>query len=519
MTDCSICGATEFVSERVLWPELVADMGLTAEEAAALDAQQGRRCTDCGAVLRIVALGRAVQEALQVDATLRTFVRCTRAQHLRILDVNGTGALSEVLCVLPGYVRVDHPAVRLEELPFGPSLFDLVLHSDTLEHVEDPVRCIAECRRVLAVGGSLCCTVPILPGRLTLHRAGLKPSYHGTPVTKDPGMLVHSEFGADVWTYLLRAGFRSVTLVEVDYPAGLALTAIRTQWAEDTAAADTRPGAVWTISPPRPAVLAARRIARAVYRAGRKVLSHRALRRRHVDVYDQDGLRSIHNHDFMLLPKFARAYRRGVAAADTDYQWHWRVHVALWAASVAVKLPGDFVECGVNRGFMSSAVMDYLDWNALGRRFFLMDTFRGIDPRYVSASEISRGAIEHNVELLGSGFYTTDLEHVRQNFAEYQRVEIIVGAIPDTLGQVDSNQIAFLHIDLNCAGPEFCAAEALWGRLSPGAPLLLDDYAYHGFEAQKRAMDRFAHAHHVAILSLPTGQGLMIKPPASAKGG
>lgn len=60
-------------------------------------------------------------------------------------------------------------------------------------------------------------------------------------------------------------------------------------------------------------------------------------------MYDQDGLRSIHNHDFMSAAEFVRAYARGVKAAGTDYCWHWRVHVGLWAAKCAIKLNGDFV--------------------------------------------------------------------------------------------------------------------------------------------------------------------------------
>ncbi len=31
-------------------------------------------------------------------------------------------------------------------------------------------------------------------------------------------------------------------------------------------------------------------------------------------VYDQDGLRSIHNHEFKDDPKFQKAYQRGVRA-------------------------------------------------------------------------------------------------------------------------------------------------------------------------------------------------------------
>lgn len=89
---------------------------------------------------------------------------------------------------------------------------------------------------------------------------------------------------------------------------------------------------------------------------------------------------------------FQRAYRRGVAAAGQDYQWHWRVHVGLWAAGHAATLEGDFVECGVNRGFLSSAIMEDLDWNNFGRHFYLLDTFSGIDFRFVSEDDKAAGA-------------------------------------------------------------------------------------------------------------------------------
>ena len=92
-------------------------------------------------------------------------------------------------------------------------------------------------------------------------------------------------------------------------------------------------------------------------------------------VYRADGLTTVHNHDFVRDPDFARAYARGVVAAGEDYDWQWRVHIGLWAAASAARLDGDFVECGVNRGFLSSAIMELLDWDTLGKTFWLLDTF------------------------------------------------------------------------------------------------------------------------------------------------
>jgi SAM-dependent methyltransferase len=229
-------------------------------------------------------------------------------------------------------------------------------------------------------------------------------------------------------------------------------------------------------------------------------------------LYDQDGLRSIHNHEFMDDPAFRKAYERGVRAAGDDYRWHWRVHVGLWAAACAARLEGDFVECGVNRGFLSSAIMEYLNWDSLGKHFYLLDTFRGLDERFISTGDRASGVLEKNRKSLASGFYVRGIEEVRTNFSQWKNVSMIEGSIPETLPQVRAERIAYLHLDLNCSMPEIAAIQCFWERLVPGAFVVLDDYAYHGYLSQKIAMDRFSQEKSIEILSLPTGQGLVVKP-------
>jgi hypothetical protein len=232
-------------------------------------------------------------------------------------------------------------------------------------------------------------------------------------------------------------------------------------------------------------------------------------------IYAQDGLISVHTHEFMDDPEFVRAYARGVQAiggSDT-YQWHWRVHVGLWAARIGCRLDGDFVECGVNRGFMSSAIMEYLDWNSRNKDFYLLDTFTGLDQRFLSQTKSGSASAKKNAADLKSGFYVSGAAGVRANFAEWPRARIVEGSVPDTLEAITSTHVAYLHLDMNSASPEVAAIEHLWSRIVPGAPILLDDYAYLGFTPQKRAMDTFAQAHGVYVCSLPTGQGLIIKTP------
>ncbi len=70
--------------------------------------------------------------------------------------------------------------------------------------------------------------------------------------------------------------------------------------------------------------------------------------------YNQDGLATRHNADFMRDPRFLEAYRAGLENAPAGTQLEWRVHVALWCATQALRLEGDFVECGVHTGILSA---------------------------------------------------------------------------------------------------------------------------------------------------------------------
>jgi hypothetical protein len=219
--------------------------------------------------------------------------------------------------------------------------------------------------------------------------------------------------------------------------------------------------------------------------------------------YNQDSLATAHSIKFTSEPDFATAYE---AAFETG-SWggshiQWRAHVICWTAHVASHFVGDFVECGTNRGGTAMLVLRYLGDALKSRRLFLFDTFRGLDERTSTTDEISR---------LG-GHYTECYDHVQKLLEPWPIVQIIRGLVPETLHSHAPERIAWLHIDLNAAEPERAALEFLWPRLAPGAPVVLDDYAWTACNRQKEALDAFAASVHVRILSLPTGQGLLFKP-------
>jgi len=228
--------------------------------------------------------------------------------------------------------------------------------------------------------------------------------------------------------------------------------------------------------------------------------------------YGRDGLFTYHTDGFRHKPAFQAAYQRGIqASAGFDPQFEWRIHIALWAAKLAMRVPGDFVECGVNAGFNSSAIMTALDWNTTGRRFYLVDTFAGPPLDQYSPDEIAAGALAKAERAVASGGYVTDLERIRANFAEWPGVRVTPGRVPEVLSQVDAAQVAFLHIDMNSAAPERAALEYFWPKLPAGGVVLFDDYCHGGCELQTEALDEAAKVLGADIVSLPTGQGIIIR--------
>jgi O-methyltransferase len=216
--------------------------------------------------------------------------------------------------------------------------------------------------------------------------------------------------------------------------------------------------------------------------------------------YMADGLITRHTADFLDDQKFSSAYAKGKSTGSwMNMDPRWRVYTACWAAAHAVNLPGDFVECGVNRGGMALTIMEYLNFNSLGKRFFLLDTYCGF-PQGSQAAPVNHG------------LYSDCYADVVKTFAPYHGARIVRGMVPETLPAIDSEQISYLSIDMNCAEPEIEAVRRLWPRMIAGAVVLLDDYGGGpAYRPQKQAFDRLAQELGFQILALPTGQGLIVR--------
>jgi O-methyltransferase len=220
--------------------------------------------------------------------------------------------------------------------------------------------------------------------------------------------------------------------------------------------------------------------------------------------YFEDGMISFRNVAFLEDNGFKKAYRAGKDTGSWgEVDIRWRAHVACWAAAHASRLPGDFVECGVNRGGLARTVIEYVRFWNLQKQFYLVDTYRGLIKNQISSKELERG--------IGAFYYEDCYDSVRQTFSKYSNVIVVRGAVPEVLPVVSTSTIAYLSIDMNCVLPEIAAIEFFWDRIVIGGVVLLDDYAFEQHKEQQTQFDNFAKSKGATILTSPTGQGILLK--------
>lgn len=229
LTICPVCGDDRFTNHPVLWPELIEQWELSADEVAYIDLQQGFCCVVCGNNLRTMTLAAAVTRAFQFEGSFKEFCSKDPAiRNLTVIEINPAKNLSPFLQTLPKHALHSFPELDMQRMGFADSSIDVILHSDTLEHVPDSKAALKESMRVLKPGGHLFYTVPIVIGRLTRKRHGLPASHHGKADVPRDDCIVQTEYGADFWCEIFEAGFREVSLTSLIFPASVAIHAIKT---------------------------------------------------------------------------------------------------------------------------------------------------------------------------------------------------------------------------------------------------------------------------------------------------
>lgn len=215
-------------------------------------------------------------------------------------------------------------------------------------------------------------------------------------------------------------------------------------------------------------------------------------------IFAGDNLFTIGRNLGFLDDKTFMDARRKYATTDVELSIAWRHHVLAWAAKsvLARNVPGDFVECACYKGTSARIVCDFVDFAVSGRTYYLYDLFEHDE------MDVHHAMPEHGKSLF---------ETVRNRFADLPNVVVTKGHVPQILDEISPATVSFLHIDLNNALAEIGALDRLFSRLSPGGILVLDDYGWAAYQAQKLAEDPWLAERGYQVLELPTGQGVVIK--------
>lgn len=237
---CSVCGeTTSFAFNSWVIPADVKREWQVANLADRLVERETMYCRRCGASLRIRRLAEVL--ILHYASEAETAAELIEEPAFRRLDIAEINRLEALHPILGSHPRLFYsefregaelgafvdgvPSEDVSQLTYRDASFDLVLTSDTLEHVPDYRLALREIRRVLRPGGRHIFTVPAVPSRLeTLTRATrtddgellfqAPPQYHGrgsgplalaSPARRD--FLAYHDFGMDLVDELRKMGF------------------------------------------------------------------------------------------------------------------------------------------------------------------------------------------------------------------------------------------------------------------------------------------------------------------------
>jgi SAM-dependent methyltransferase len=195
---CPYCGPTVFVRLR--------------REAI------GVRCVRCAASAIHLVIGWALRDRVPDLAGCDVCELSARGPLAEFLKRQAkSAALSEYFVdAKPGTYRNDVRCEDVQRLSYADASFDLVTHTEVLEHVPDDARAITELLRVLRPGGAMIFTVPMHEGEHTVERARrqadgtieylLEPVYH-LDLLRPDGILAFRDYGLDILERLRAAGF------------------------------------------------------------------------------------------------------------------------------------------------------------------------------------------------------------------------------------------------------------------------------------------------------------------------
>src|SRR5262245_2124194 len=234
---CIVCGHSSIFrfDSAIITPQLQNAWGISNSLVEAFNRKESMFCSNCGCSLRIRRLASVLIRTFSEmgGGSYDSFVELLEDKEflqLKIAEINASGALHSYLQnhpnlyysewfnnTKPGEVRDGVRCEDLQRLSYPGGFFDIILTSETLEHVPDPDEAWREIFRTLKVGGYHIFSIPVVPSQpITVKRASvidgkrqnlLEPAYHGA--WGDENMFVFTDFGMDVVERLDKIGLKT----------------------------------------------------------------------------------------------------------------------------------------------------------------------------------------------------------------------------------------------------------------------------------------------------------------------
>ena len=223
---CVVCGRESVFrfDPTIITPQLKEAWGISDRLAEAFNRKESMFCSNCGCSLRIRRLAAVLMQTFSEISGLscKSFAELLENKEfrdLKIAEINACGALHSYLKDHPNLYYSEwlphrepgevYDGVRCEDLQcltYPDDYFDIILTSETLEHVPDPGKAWQEIFRTLKDGGYHIFTIPVLPSQpTTVKRANLvdgkrdnllAAAYHGAWGSEN--MFVYTDFGMDL---------------------------------------------------------------------------------------------------------------------------------------------------------------------------------------------------------------------------------------------------------------------------------------------------------------------------------
>jgi SAM-dependent methyltransferase len=217
---CSACGNDDtYEKATIINDDLARIWGLDKATRQSFDERESMFCKQCRCSFRLRQLAEAITYIYSDKHVLKDAIKQGDFDNLSIAEINSCGTLHEIIkhsgAIYSEYGS-ENPSVPHEDitkLSYKNNSFDMVLNSDTLEHVPDIKKALKEVRRVLKKDGFHIFTIPVVWWRKTKQKASLLrneishhsvPSFHGAG---EPDYLVFYEFGYDMINIIEDCGF------------------------------------------------------------------------------------------------------------------------------------------------------------------------------------------------------------------------------------------------------------------------------------------------------------------------